>query len=93
MRHSQIFNGMGGTPIFNAVFKPLAGIRKYHHFRFTHKDPGYVYVKLHVSDAEETTVCLLKRGFSWPPAIPAFPDPLPAAGFSQERLKYRFMTK
>ena len=82
------FQWYGWDTYFNAVFKPLVGIRKYHHFRFTHEDPGYVYVKVHVSDAEETRVCLLNRGFSWPPAIPAFPDRLPAAGFSQERLKY-----
>ena len=76
------FQWYGWNTYFNAAFKPLVGIRKCHHFRFTHEDPGYVYVKVHVSDAEETRACLLKRGFSWPPAIPAFPDPLPAAGFS-----------
>lgn len=66
----------------------MLGIREYHHLRFTHEDPGHVYVKKHVSDTEEKHVSVLKWGVSWPPALPEFPEPLPAAGFTEERLKY-----
>ena len=47
-----------------------------------------MYAKEHVSDTKEKRLCVLKRGISWPAPLPEFPDPLPAAGFSEERLKY-----
>ena len=47
-----------------------------------------MYAKEHVSDTEEKRLCVHKRGVSWPPPLPEFPDPLPAAEFSEERLKY-----
>lgn len=65
MGEGQISSGMGGTEI-NLVFKPLSGIQP-HHLRFTHDDPGHVYVKKHVSYTEAKRVCVLKRGVSWPP--------------------------
>ena len=66
------FQWYGWDSYFSSVFKPLAGIRKYHHFRFTNEDPGYVYAKEHVSDTEEKRLCVLKRGVSWPPPLPEF---------------------
>ena len=41
-----------------------------------------------MSDTEEKRVCVLKRGVSWPRPLPEFPNPLPAAGFTEEKLKY-----
>lgn len=47
-----------------------------------------MFMSRKVSDTEEKHVCVLKRGVSWPPALPEFPEPLPAVGFTEERLKY-----
>lgn len=42
-----------------------------------------------VSDTEEKHVCVLKGGVSWPPALPEFPEPLPAVGFTEAKISVR----
>ena len=46
-------------------FIPLVGIRKFHHFLFTHSDKEAVYVKERAGGAE-TRVILVKRGVTVP---------------------------
>ena len=69
-------------------FKPLRGIRSLHHFRFSNKRPGVVFVKM-TGDDDEQEVNLLQpdhppiRKYVLPPTIPA-------AGLSDERKRYLF---
>ena len=75
------FKWYGWDYFFSEFCKPLKGIRKFHHFRFTKEDPGHVYVKEHVQDQTETRICLLKRGVSWPPQqLEEQPEEIPAGG-------------
>ena len=83
MGEGQISSGMVGTATLIQCLSLCC-----HNLRFTHEDPGHVYVKNHVSDTEERRVCVLERRVSWHPALPEFPEPLPACGFTEERLKY-----
>ena len=68
-------------------FLPVKGIRKFHHFRVTSKDPGFVYVKTSAPEAE-TRIKILKK------EIPesAYPSSLPASGLSRDRAKYIYQT-
>ncbi|RUA07217.1 MAG: hypothetical protein DSY43_00315 [Gammaproteobacteria bacterium] len=83
------FKWYGWDVFFYQFCKLLKGIRKFHHFRFTGRDPGYVYAKEHVQDTQETRICLLKKGVSWPPPqINDHPEEIPAGGIGPEREKY-----
>uniref|UniRef100_A0A8W8MGX5 DUF7869 domain-containing protein n=1 Tax=Magallana gigas TaxID=29159 RepID=A0A8W8MGX5_MAGGI len=50
-------------------FKSVRNIRKYHYFRFSCEDPGYVFLKESV-DSVETQVSILKNAITDPQTRP-----------------------
>lgn len=67
-------------------FKAVRNIRKYHHFRFSCQDPGYVFLKESV-DSEETRVSIMKSPISDPHARPILITP---PGLSRDRQMYLY---
>lgn len=67
-------------------FKAVRNIRKYHHFRFSCQDPGYVFLKESV-DSEETSVSIMKSPISDPHARPILITP---PGLSRDRQTYLY---
>ena len=57
-------------------FKPLPGLKKYHHFRMTSSAPGVVYVREYASE-EEVEVNILKKKSK---VIGTFPEKLKLNG-------------
>ncbi|XP_072175269.1 uncharacterized protein [Diadema setosum] len=70
----------------SAHFKPIADVKKYHHFRFTSEEPGVVYCR-EFADDEEVRHQLLKPG-ARPPRM--LPPSLPVPGLPQERQMYLY---
>ncbi|KAJ8317541.1 hypothetical protein KUTeg_005445 [Tegillarca granosa] len=83
---NQTWEWRNWKAFLSARFKALKGIQKFHHFRFEATSPGKVFVKEN-HDSIETSVSILKVG-----AVidGSKPDPIPAAGLSQERAKYLY---
>lgn len=67
-------------------FKAVRNIRKYHHFRFSCQDPGYVFLKESV-DSEETSVSIMKSPILDPHARPILITP---PGLSRDRQTYLY---
>jgi hypothetical protein len=73
---------------FLTMFKPLPGITKYQHFRFTHQIPGTVFVRTSF-DSPEISVKLVKRGVRVQDITgDCLPPLLPPAGLSSDRTEY-----
>ena len=71
-------------------FKPMKGIRKLHHFRFTQAEPGTVYVKEGISD-QEIAVSLLRPTTDISKMSAAdLPSEILPAGLTAERKEYLF---
>ncbi|KAJ8315738.1 hypothetical protein KUTeg_007888 [Tegillarca granosa] len=83
---NQTWEWRNWKAFLSARFKALKGIQKFHHFRIEATSPGKVFVKEN-HDSIETSVSILKVG-----AVidGSKPDPIPAAGLSQERAKYLY---
>ncbi|KAJ8318239.1 LOW QUALITY PROTEIN: hypothetical protein KUTeg_003330 [Tegillarca granosa] len=83
---NQTWEWRNWKAFLSARFQALKGIQKFHHFRFEATSPGKVFVKEN-HDSIETSVSILKVG-----AVidGSKPDPIPAAGLSQERAKYLY---
>ena len=71
-------------------FKPLQGIRKLHHFRFSSSDFGIVHVKESVHD-QEVAVSILKAPVDESALTSALlPPELTSAGLSYDRKQYLY---
>ena len=68
-------------------FRPLPGIKKYHHFRFSKDEPGVVYSKLY-SDSEEVRFMLLKDINAYPPM--SLPTEIKPTGLDENRQNYLY---
>jgi hypothetical protein len=67
--------------------KPVKGISKLYHFRFSKESPGSVFPRKHTSDESEVEISLVRRGITWPPDENLAPTVLPPAGLSQDQDK------
>ena len=70
------------------VFKPLQGIKKTAHFRFSAGHPGEVFYKASLAE-EESRLNLLKNRDTFR-ELGAMPDIIPAPGLPPERQQYLF---
>lgn len=70
------------------VFKPLQGIKKIAHFRFSADHPGEVFYKASLAE-EESRLNLLKSRDAFG-ELGAMPDIIPAPGLPRERQQYLF---
>ena len=68
-------------------FKPLVGIKKYHHFRFEANHPGTVFAKVY-ADSEEEQLELLTAPVDHVPCDD--PNTVPPPGLSIDRQEYLF---
>lgn len=75
------------TDLFAPRFKKFAGIKKYHHFRFDHSQPGIVFAKKR-ADTAEVKVDLLKE--PWNPNPTQLPLQVLPKDMSAERQWYLF---
>ena len=76
------------TRYMSTYFKKLEGIKKYHHFTFSHTEPGYVSCRENLN-SEPYKICLLKN-VSILPSIKEFPHQIPPKGLAPERKEYLF---
>ncbi len=67
------------------TFKPLPGIKGFHHFRFSRAEPGVVFAKLH-SESEEQRFELAKKSIVFRGLPPVIPSP----GLDRNRQQYLF---
>ena len=67
--------------------RKIAGIKQYHHFRFTSASPGTVYVRMY-ADSEERSLSLLKE--DWQPNPSSLPPYIQPKGLSDERQWYLY---
>ena len=89
----EVQTGNGGTGTFLAEhFKPLKGIRKLHHFRFSSTEPGTVYVKGSIHDTE-VPVNILKGTANVQFSPPFLPSELLPAGLTVDRQRYQFYSR
>ena len=72
---------------FSRYFKPVRGIGKFHHFRFSSEEPGVVYARVGLNDTEKR-IPLLKDGMTITDILEATPEIIVPAGLSAERKKY-----
>ncbi|XP_076088462.1 uncharacterized protein LOC143058871 [Mytilus galloprovincialis] len=72
----------------SVLFKPVPGIRKYHHFVFRHDKPGIVIVK-EKCDGIEKEINILRRPLEEFDPL-ARPEVIPAAGLSRTRHEYLY---
>ena len=49
---------------FSRYFKPVRGISKYHHFRFSSEEPGVVFAKVGLGDVEKRIPLLKDQALS-----------------------------
>ena len=71
-------------------FKPLPGIRQYHHFRVTKDAPGILFTRQRC-DSPESEHHLFKRGVNLHDFdLSHLPPVLPPAGLSQDRALYLY---
>ena len=74
------------TSHLQTALKPLNGISKCQHFRFTSQEPGAVYIREFVNSPEHKVVLVKPRA-----AIPKdLPPVIKPAGLSDQRIKYLF---
>ena len=69
-------------------FKAVRHIRKYHHFRFSSKNPGCVFLQESV-DSQETKVTILRHEIANPDERPRLLTP---PGLSKDRQMYLYKT-
>ncbi|XP_062614900.1 uncharacterized protein LOC134276644, partial [Saccostrea cucullata] len=92
VRYGGQVNGLqwfGWDTFFNAYFKPLKGIGKFHHFRFSAEEPGVVYAR-NTLEGPEVRVNLLKEKVNIDKVVSGFPEVIAPAGLSVERRNYLF---
>lgn len=75
--------------LFSKYLLKLSGIRKYHHFHFSHRMPGVVRVKETI-DGTETEFNLLKKEFPFSVDMPPLPNELKPKGLSAKRAWYLY---
>nr|XP_034309101.1 uncharacterized protein LOC117683615 [Crassostrea gigas] len=79
----------GWDVFFNTHFKPLKGIGKFQHFRFTADEPGVVFAK-HTLDSPEVRINLFKERVNMDEVLHGFPEVITPAGLSADRKRYLF---
>ena len=75
------------TDFFAPHLKKIAGIKKYHHFRYDASKPGLGYVKEHANTAE-MEIDLMKTILRWSPDPQELPSVVLSRGLSAERQWY-----
>ncbi|XP_070179036.1 uncharacterized protein [Littorina saxatilis] len=71
----------------NFGFKPLPGIKPLGHFRFDSRQPGVVFYKKMIADAEQQFVLATHAMI---PQLPHASNVIPAPGLSDVRRRYLF---
>ena len=69
------------------AYKPLLGIKPMGHFRFHKDNPGKVFFKTMLADAEQEKVLAVQHQVA---RLPPMPDVLPPPGLSLDRQRYLF---
>lgn len=76
------------TSFFEAFFKKLPSISKFHHFRMSEESPGVVFVKAYRSSAEKP-INILKRGQQLP-NVDTLPSVITPKGLDAARQWYLY---
>ncbi|CAG2220725.1 unnamed protein product [Mytilus edulis] len=74
---------------FTKYFKPLRGIGKFHHFRFTSDEVGVVFAR-ETLDQPEKRLALLKESTNVPELLTTLPEVIQPAGLTEERMRYLY---
>ncbi|CAG2218216.1 unnamed protein product [Mytilus edulis] len=74
---------------FTKYFKPLRGIGKFHHFRFTSDEVGVVFAR-ETLDQPEKRLVLLKESANLPELLTTLPEVIQPAGLTEERRRYLY---
>ncbi|KAI0221828.1 hypothetical protein LSAT2_026916 [Lamellibrachia satsuma] len=59
---------------FFGSFKPLLGMKQFHHFRFSSEEPGVVFARKQPTDTEQRFDLRLRRGVHPPAQLPVHPQ-------------------
>ncbi|CAG2221776.1 unnamed protein product [Mytilus edulis] len=74
---------------FTNYFKPLRGIGKFHHFRFTSDKVGVVFAR-ETLDQPEKRLALLKESTNVSELLTSLPEVIQPAGLTEERMSYLY---
>ncbi|CAC5392565.1 unnamed protein product [Mytilus coruscus] len=74
---------------FTKYFKPLRGIGKFHHFRFTSDEVRVVFARETLNQPEKRLV-LLKESANLPELLTTLPEVIQPAGLTEERRRYLY---
>ncbi|CAG2253972.1 unnamed protein product [Mytilus edulis] len=75
---------------FTKYFKPLRGIGKFHHFKFTSDEVGVVFAR-ETLDQPEKRLALLKESTNVPELLTTLPEVIQPAGLTEERMRYLYV--
>ena len=84
---SKPFHYYDWAEFLSALFMPVPLITSYYHFRFSHTQPGVVFVR-EFADSEEKKIIIIRSGTTIDKS--ALPVTLTPSGLSQERKQYLF---
>ena len=84
---SKPFHYCDWAEFLSALFMPVPLITSYYHFRFSHTQPGVVFVR-EFADSEEKKIIIIRSGTTIDKS--ALPVTLTPSGLSQERKQYLF---
>ncbi|CAC5399423.1 unnamed protein product [Mytilus coruscus] len=74
---------------FTKYFKPLRGMGKFHHFRFTSDEVGFVFAR-ETLDQPEKRLVFLKESANLPEMFTTLPEVIQPAGLTEERRRYLY---
>ena len=84
---SKPFHYYDWAEFLSALFMPVPLITSFFHFRFSHTQPGVVFVR-EFADSEEKKIIIIRSGTTIDKS--ALPVTLTPSGLSQERKQYLF---